>query len=89
MDLTKSVIEYYDPWFKCLIVSILSIFIRCNPNHFLEPTAEMLRIWKSQFVGYLADGFGDIEYTLFRYIEHLLLDMFQRRNTGFLFQKVA
>ena len=35
----------------------------------------MLRIWKSQFVGYLADGFGDIEYTLFRYIEHLLLDM--------------
>lgn len=49
----------------------------------------MLRIRESQFVGYFADGLPGVEYTLFGYIQHFLLDMLQCRHPGFFLHQVA
>ena len=57
--------------------------------HFLEPSAEMLRVGKSQFVGYFADGLRGVEHPFFRHLEHLLLDVFQGGHSGLLLDEVA
>lgn len=62
-----------------------SVFIGRTPGHFLEPTAEVLRIWKSKFIGYFTYGLRRIEYPLFSDIEHFLLDVFQGRHSRFFF----
>lgn len=65
------------------------VFVRRAPCHLLEPAVEMQGIGKSQFVGYLADGFRGVESPFFRHVKHLLPDVFQSGHSGLLLHEVA
>lgn len=49
----------------------------------------MLRIREAHIIGYLANGFIGSKNTLFSNIKRFLLNMFQCRKSGFLFQQVT
>ena len=62
-----------------------SIFFWGMPYPFFKKPDEMLWIFKSEFIGNLANCFAMIEDFLFGYIDNFILDILLCRFTGFLF----